>query len=701
MESLHLLKIPFKDPLMVFAILLFIILLSQILFQKLKLPGMIGLILSGVLIGENGLHLIEREGSMHLLSSVGLIYIMFLAGLDLDLDKINKSRHRSVTFGMLTFIIPFSLGMVLCLYLLNFSFTGSLLVSSMFSTHTLVSYPIASRLGITRDDSVPIAVGGTIITDTIVLLLLAVITASHSGSLDSAFWIRMLISLSLYSIVIFAGVPLLTRWFFKNIEGEKTTTFLFVLFVLLFSGVLSIFAGLEPIIGAFMAGLAVNRLIPRDSSLMHHIEFIGNALFIPFFLIAVGMVVNLSVILDGPKALFIAATLTIAALLGKWLAAWATQKIFRMTHVQRGVLFGLSSTHAAATMAIILIGYQINLIDIHVLNGTIILILITCLTGSFVTEKSGRKLAISLQSQPVEDHTYTDRILIPVANPATIGKLFSFAFAVKAKNQDNKVIALAVVNDNEEDARQRLLTVRRNLNQALENLPEAANILKIKSRIDLNIVSGILHACKEEQVNSLIIGWGSGKKFFGTVFENLIKNSSSEIMSVNLIQPLNTIRSIRVYMPANAALETGFRSWIFRVVMLQQFSKAGLHIYCHRNCFEIFKKTCESITTDIKPVHYPFNIEDETIDFSGKNSLFIIIGARQSTISFTPASENIIAEIGKNHALHNFIVLFPEQNPKYQRSGLFNTEDLHLAPLQEKLEKISRLKNFIGRFIKN
>ncbi|PKP16834.1 MAG: hypothetical protein CVU06_13925, partial [Bacteroidetes bacterium HGW-Bacteroidetes-22] len=199
MEALHLFKLPFHEPLLVFALLLFIILLSQVLFQKLKLPGMIGLILAGVLIGPNGLHLIEREGSMQLLSSVGLIYIMFLAGLDLDLDKINKSKNRSITFGILTFSIPFILGMLACTYLLGFGLVGSLLISSMFSTHTLVSYPIASRLGITSDDAIPTAVGGTIITDTVVLLLLAIITAGHTGTLDTGFWIRMFISLSIYT----------------------------------------------------------------------------------------------------------------------------------------------------------------------------------------------------------------------------------------------------------------------------------------------------------------------------------------------------------------------------------------------------------------------------------------------------------------------------------------------------------------------
>jgi Kef-type K+ transport system membrane component KefB len=274
--------------------------------------------------------------------------------------------------------------------LLGFDFWASLLTSSMFSTHTLVAYPIVSRLGVSKNRAVAITVGGTILTDTAVLLLLAIILSSSKGSIGPAFWIQLIAALAVFTVIMFYVIPRIAAWFFKKLESERHSHYIFVLLVVFIAAFLAEMAGVEPIIGAFVSGLVLNRLIPHTSVLMNRIEFIGNALFIPFFLISVGMLVDLGVLLNGPAALVIAAVLTAVALLGKWLAALTTKIIYSFSSEEGNLIFGLSSSHAAATLAVILVGFREGLLDENILNGTIILILVTCVVASFVTERSGK-----------------------------------------------------------------------------------------------------------------------------------------------------------------------------------------------------------------------------------------------------------------------------------------------------------------------
>src|SRR5690606_16566309 len=370
----HEFELPLHNPVLIFSLVLLIILLAPILLKRLNIPGIIGLIISGVIIGPYGFNILEKTSAVDLFSTIGLLYIMFIAGLELDLNEFKATRNKSLLFGFFTFTIPIAIGFPVCHYILGFDFNASLLTSSMFATHTLVTYPIVSKLGISKNPAVAITVGGTILTDTAVLIMLAVILGSHDGGLTQEFWIRLGISLVLFSAFMFMVIPRIAKWFFRKLESEKHSHYIFVLSVVFFSAFLAEIAGLESIIGAFVAGLALNKLIPHSSALMNRIEFIGNSLFIPFFLISVGMIVDISVILSGPMALIIAGTLTVVAILGKWLAAFFTQISFGFSKGQRKLIFGLSSAHAAATLAVILVGYKAGILDDNILNGTVILI---------------------------------------------------------------------------------------------------------------------------------------------------------------------------------------------------------------------------------------------------------------------------------------------------------------------------------------
>ncbi|GAA6768050.1 hypothetical protein AAFH68_40020 [Flavobacterium sp. CGRL1] len=388
---LHEFELPLNNPVLIFSLILFIILLSPILLKKINIPGIIGLIISGVIIGPHGLNILAKNSAVDLFSTIGLLYIMFIAGLELDMNEFKANRNKSLLFGFFTFILPLSIGFPVCFYLLKYDFNASFLTASMFATHTLVAYPIVSKLGIAKNQAVAITVGGTILTDTAVLIILAVIMGSAQGSLNQAFWIKLGVSLAIFSAIMFLVIPRIAKWFFKKLESEKHAHYIFVLSVVFFAAFLAEVAGVEPIIGAFVAGLALNPLIPHSSALMNRIEFIGNALFIPFFLISVGMLVDISVILSGPTALIVAGTLSVVAIFGKWIAAFFTQVVFKYTKTERQLIFGLSSAHAAATLAVILVGFKAKILDENILNGTIILILITCIVASFATEKAAKK----------------------------------------------------------------------------------------------------------------------------------------------------------------------------------------------------------------------------------------------------------------------------------------------------------------------
>jgi Kef-type K+ transport system membrane component KefB len=434
---MHEFELPLKNPVLVFSLVLLIILLSPILLKKLNIPGIIGLILSGVLVGPHGLNLLAKNSAVDLFSTIGLLYIMFIAGLELDLNEFKANRNKSIAFGFFTFSIPLMLGYPVVYYLLGYDFNASFLTASMFATHTLVAYPIVSKLGVAKNQAVAITVGGTILTDTAVLIILAVIMENSKGTLNQEFWIRLSISLVIFSAIMFLLIPRIAKWFFRKLESEKHSHYIFVLAVVFFAAFLAEIAGIEAIIGAFVAGLALNKLIPHSSALMNRIEFIGNSLFIPFFLISVGMLVDIRVIMSGPMALIIAGTLTVVAIAGKWLAAAVTQLIFKYTGAQRQLIFGLSGAHAAATLAVILVGFNAGVIDENILNGTIILILFTCIIASFATEKAAKKIIKESEGDDFEviipSEMEDEHILLPIANVENIEKLLEFSIYLKDK----------------------------------------------------------------------------------------------------------------------------------------------------------------------------------------------------------------------------------------------------------------------------
>ena len=696
-------SLPFTNPVHIFTLVLLIVLLAPIIFKKFRIPGIVGLIIAGIFVGPHGFGFLDQTSGIKLFSTAGLLYLMFLAGLELDLKDFKKHQDRSLVFGSLTFFIPLGFGFIASYYFLHFSFVSSLLLASMFSTHTLISYPIASRLGITRNEAVTLTIGGTIITDTAVLLMLAVISATTKGELGLIFWLRITVLLALFVFIILWGIPRISRWFFKHLESDSASQYIYVISVVFLSGILAEMAGIEPIIGAFLAGLALNRLIPRTSALMNRVVFIGNTFFIPIFLLSVGMLVDYSIFFKGTKALIFSGTLVFIALFSKYAAAWLTQKIYGYTRIERSVIFGLSVSHAAAIIAVVLVGYNLHLVDLSVLNGTILIILVSCLLSSFITEIYGRKLAIADAGRlPSNDET-VEKILVPVSNPLTIESLMDFALIVKEPTHHHPIYMLTVVPDDEK-AREQIVLNNKMFESAILHAAATDNTLQLVSRVDLNVVTGITRAIKELMISKVIVGW-NGKAnttnfIFGSLLDNLITRSELMTFVVKIEKQLNTFRRIIVIVPQNAEWEIGYTSWINVVQKISLYNNADIIFYGAPD-------TLKSIGSSIGPLKIgtmiSFRDVDQNLDMDGlegdvlPDDLIIIITARHRTLSYNHHLDSIPRQLSRNFQQNSFIIIYPEQKVEEAENMSSHLEGLDASPIKENIDRISDISKKLKR----
>lgn len=702
-------ELPLQNPVLVFSLILLIILMAPILLKRLNIPGIIGLIISGVIIGPYGFNLLENNFAIKLFSTIGLLYIMFIAGLELDLNEFKTHKNKSLVFGFLTFIIPIMVGFPVCYYLLGYDFNASFLTASMFATHTLVAYPIVSKLGVAKNQAVAITVGGTILTDTAVLIILAVIIGNSQGSLDQSFWIRLIISLAIFSAIMFLVMPRIAKWFFKKLESEKHMHYIFVLAVVFFAAFLAEVAGIEPIIGAFVAGLALNPLIPHSSALMNRIEFIGNSLFIPFFLISVGMLVDIRVILSGHMAIIIALTLSLVAIFGKWLAAFFTQRIFKYSGAQRQLIFGLSGAHAAATLAVILVGYNANILDDNILNGTIILILITCVVASFAAEKAAKKIAlsegedISVEELKNQSH-YNEQILIPVANLALVENLLDFALIIKDKHSTNPVTLLSVVPNNNE-AELNILKYKKELEKFILQGSASESSVSTITTIDHNPASGIARAAKEIMADFVIIGWpqktGFIDKIFGEKTDSIINNVDKGLVLCRFVRPLIEKKKLVFICPPFTEKESGFPTIVQKVFRISQEYSIPVVLYSEERTYEAMQQIMKAFKLTGKVTFNKFSYWEDflviTKDIS-PSDLLVFIASRRGSISYAPHLERIPDKFERYLGQNNLIVVYPQEN--VSGISIDDYENFSPDPINKGIEAIEQIGKGIGSIFK-
>ena len=664
---------PVTDPTWIFFLVLIIILFAPMILGRLRIPHIIGMILAGVVVGKYGFNILERDSSFELFGKVGLYYIMFLAGLEMDMDDFKKNRTKGLVFGMFTFLIPMGLGIWSSMSMLNYGFLTSVLLASMYASHTLIAYPIISRYGLSRQRTVSITIGGTAVTVVLALMVLAVIGGMYKGEdVGGLFWVLLVAKVVLlFGLIIFL-MPRISRWFFRTYE-DAVMQFIFVLAMVFLGGGLMELVGMEGILGAFLAGLVLNRFVPHVSPLMNRLEFVGNALFIPYFLIGVGMIIDVRCLFTEGEALKVAVVMTVVATFSKWLAAWITQKIYGMKKVEGSLIFGLSNAQAAATLAAVLIGHGIimengeRLLNDDVLNGTVVMILFTCIISSVVTERAARKMVTQENLMEGSEGKEQERILIPVANPETIEGLVGMALMMRHNKKKESLVALSVINDNNTSETKELIG-KRNLERTAMIAAAADASVKTVLRYDLNIAQGIIHTQKEYAVTDIVIGLHRKTNlmdsFFGTMTENLLKGTNRQIMIAKLLMPVNTLRRIVVAVPDKAEYEKGFLKWMTQLCRMGKQLGCRVHFFATEDTLKHLRALTEKQEANTFTEFSLLEEWDDLLLLTGQvnyDHLFVVVSSRKGSISYQTSFERLPSQISKYFANNSLLIVYPDQ----------------------------------------
>lgn len=682
--KLHSLSLPIEDPVMKFLVVLIIILGAPLLLNKIKVPHLLGLIIAGAIIGPNGINLLSRDSSIVVTGTTGLLYIMFLAGLEIDMGDFRKNKWRSLTFGIYTFSIPFIIGYFSAEYILGYSLLTSILFASLFSSHTLIAYPLVSKIGIAKNKAVNIIVGGTMITDMLALLVLAVIVGMSQGEVGTGFWVQLSVSVVVFGLIVLLIFPIIGRWFFKKVS-DKISQYIFVLVMIYLAAMLAELAGVEAIIGAFLAGLALNRLIPHTSALMNRVEFVGNAIFIPFFLISVGMLIDFKVFFSSWETIKVATIMIIASIGGKYLAAVATQKTFRLTMEEGKLIFGLSSASAAATLATVMVGYNIivsenelgepvRLLDEHVLYGSILLILISCTISSFVSLANAKKIAEADNDDKVAGNAHDEeQILLAVNHADTVDTMVNLAMLIKQRANEDDLYALNVINEEKNESS--LKNAEKLLKDAVHNA--AANDVTIHplTRFDNDVVNGINNVIKEKRITDLIIGLQPVKSFSPSLVYNIyngyLQNENINLYVYHAVQPISTIQRYFVFIPPKAETEVGFFYGLLRIWNIAKNSGAIMSFYAYQSTIDVLQRIIKKVS-----IEAVFNVINswKDVELAAKeiddNEGLIILMAKRGMASYMPQMRFVPEMLNNNFSDKNYLLIFPHTVTDDDNNGI-------------------------------
>ncbi len=673
------LSFPIEDPVLKFLIVLIIILSAPLLLNKIKVPHLLGLIIAGAIIGPNGFNILARDSSIVVTGTTGLLYIMFLAGLEIDMGDFKKNKWKSLLFGLYTFAIPLGFGYVCAYYVLGYSQITSLLFASLFSSHTLIAYPLVSKMGIAKNLAVNITVGGTMITDILALLVLAVCVGMAQGEVGQAFWINLSVSVFVFGLIVLLLFPLIGRWFFKKVK-DKISQYIFVLVMIYLAALLAEMAGVEAIIGAFLAGLALNRLIPHTSSLMNRVEFVGNAIFIPFFLISVGMIIDFSVFFKSFETILVALLMTVLAIGTKYLAARATEKTFRLRKEEGGLIFGLSSASAAATLAAVMVGYNVilseneagepvRLLNEHVLNGSILMILVSCTVSSFVSMANAKKIAEADHEDTVADNKQDEEsFLLAVNHAETVETMVNLAMLIKGKKNKDRIVALNVINEEKNESS--VKNAEKVLHNAVHLAAAADVTINPLIRYDNDVINGVNNVMKEKKITEVIFGLQAEKGFSPSFLYNLyngyLLNHHANILVYHAVQPIATIRKHVVVMPPKAHKEPGFFPALLRVWNVARNSGAQLRVYAAPDTIDVMKKILKKVTIQagFTAIESWEEMEEAAKSVKSNEGLIMLVASR-GAVSYQPQMQVIPDMLNTYFRETNYLLIYPHAKEEY------------------------------------
>lgn len=661
------------NPVLIFFTVLVILVLAPLVFKKIKVPHIVGVILAGVVVGPYGFHLLDRDSSFEIFGQVGLLYLMFLAGLEIDMYHLRKNINKGLIFGLYTLFVPLILGMLLSVCLLEVNWTTAVLLACMYASHTLIAYPVVSRFGVTKSPVVLISIVGTIIAILGALLVLAItVDAQRAGELSMKGVAVLIFYLLLYCAFVLIVYPRVTRWFFKTFS-DHVTQYVFILAMVFFSSWLAQVIGLEPVLGAFLAGLVLNRYVPASSPLMSRIEFVGNAIFIPYFLIGVGMMINVRAISNW-ETLWVSLNMIVVAILVKWLAAWAAQKTYKMNSVERNMMFGLSTAHTAVALAVVMIGYELilpdgtRLLNEAIMNGVVLMILVTCALSPIITSHASSKLKLQMLSHGEIDETDNKRslrTLVPVSNPITASQLVNVALMIKRRPTNDSLIALHVRNDNSSGSKSIGLTALK-----LATEPTKAVNLDIQTieRYDLNTVTGIVNTVKERDITDVVLGIHARgtvmDSFFGSKIDALLSKLNKMVIITRCYIPVNMVTRMIVAVPDKAEYESGFELWVIRLSNMAKRVGCRLMFYASSATIPYIKGVIHKNQFEIRKEYNIMNDWSEFVMLTktvNEDDLLVVISARRTSMSFSSDLEDTPNLLSKYFNHNNLLVIFPEQ----------------------------------------
>lgn len=667
--------LPITDPTLIFFVVLMVILTAPIIMGRLRIPHIIGMVLAGVLLGKYGLNILERDASFEILGNVGLLYIMFLAGLEMDMQGFKNNVRHVLVFGILTFTIPFLMSLLMGLYMLDYSMPASLMLGCIMASNTLIAYPIVGRYGLQKHMTATLSVGSSMLSLLISLIVVAAIVNAFSRSGGGAlFWLAFILKLAAFCTGMLFFIPRLTRWFLRR-YSDSVMQFTFVMAVMFLSGAFSGFIGLEAIFGAFFAGLILNRFIPHLSPLMNRIEFIGNALFIPYFLIGVGMLIDVSLLFSGGKILWVVVCLVFFGTVGKGIAAYLMTFALRLPLKWGNMMFGLTSAHAAGAIAMVMVGRKLEvspgcyLFGDDVLNGIVIMILVTCIISSVMTEHASK--AIRLQDKDIPQKLAVsnddEKMLLPVKYPEYADNLLSMAILMRNQKLNREIVALNVVYDDVNAGNNQ--TEGRRLLEHLQHAASASDVhLQTQVRIAANIANGIKHAFKEFQASEIIMGLHFHKeissKFWGEFTQSLYNGLSRQITIARITQPLNTIRRIQVAVPSRAEYEPGFYRWLERLARLAGNLDCRIGFNGRDDTISLIRQYISNYHSSVRAEYQEMQHWNELPKLAStikEDHMFVIITARKGTVSYKNALERLPDEINRYFAGRTLVIVFPDQ----------------------------------------
>ena len=681
--------LPITSPTLIFCVVLMIILFAPIIMGKLRIPHIVGMVLAGILIGKYGLNILERDSSFELFGKVGLLYIMFLAGLEMDLESVKRNSNRFLIFGLLTCLVPLALTYVMSVWLLGYSQTASFLLGCIMASNTLIAYPIISRYGLGRDSSVMLSVGSSMISLFLALLMLAALAASYGEDVGVTFWLLFVLKFAIFCGVSIWLIPILARYFLRR-YSDAVMQFIFVLAVMFLSAAASEAIGVEGIVGAFISGLILNRYIPHVSPLMNRIEFIGNALFIPYFLIGVGMLINVRTLFEGPHMLWIVFLIAFFGTFGKAVAAYLSSLLFRLPKSSGHMMFGLTCAHAAGAIAMVMVGMRLEvspgqyLVNDEMLNGVVIMILITCIISTMMTEKAAQEIVIANSQQPTANsHHDNEKILLCVKYPDIAPQLLELAIMMRSQSQNSSLVALNVVYDDDKATQNRERGLR--LLEQLQQRATASDInMQTQVRLATNIANGIKHAFREVSGSEIIMGMHVhtevNPKFWGDFIQSLYNGLNRQIVLTRFVQPLNTLRRIQVVVPSRAEFEPGFYRWLERLSRMAANLDCRIQFHGRHESLDLIRTYLTNQYGNVR-AEYTYmahwNELPKLAETINDDHMFVVITARKGTISYKNALERLPNELMQHFSGKNLMIIFPDQYGEAKDDSMTFTSAQH------------------------